>query len=77
MLTGFASNGQLIPLPAGFAREQCSIGVSNATNAHMQRPNYFAGGFANISGSRTMRCGFYDEWNFYARGQCLYVVSCS
>ncbi len=43
---------------------QCT-GVSNAENPHGWKPNYFAGSVAAYDANRIVKCGFYDEYNFY------------
>ncbi|EAM1289265.1 shufflon protein D' [Salmonella enterica subsp. houtenae serovar 48:z4,z32:-] len=81
--TGLIANGQQIPLPPGFSQNQCSWSVSNAQNPHGWKPNYYAGSVASADSNRIVKCGYYDEYNFYSgtnrtdlSGQCSYVVSC-
>ncbi|EAT7535484.1 shufflon system plasmid conjugative transfer pilus tip adhesin PilV [Salmonella enterica] len=81
--TGLISNGQQIPLPPGFNPNQCMWSVSNAQNPHGWKPNYYAGSVAWADSNRIVKCGYYDEFNFFAgtnrtdlSGQCSYVVSC-
>ncbi|XQL45718.1 hypothetical protein ACKVC7_01585 (plasmid) [Escherichia coli] len=39
--------------------------VSNAENPHGWKPDYFAGSVATYDANRIVKCGFYDEYNFY------------
>ena len=65
---------------------QCQSGtwsVSNAENPHGWKPNYFAGSVATYDANRIVKCGFYDEYNFYGgthrtdlSGKCSYIVVC-
>ncbi|EET2714453.1 shufflon system plasmid conjugative transfer pilus tip adhesin PilV [Escherichia coli] len=84
VLTGYISNGQQIPIPAGFAQHQCTWSVSNSSNPQGMKPNYFAGQLAFSDANRVVRCGFFDEYNFYPgstrndlTGQCAYIISCT
>ncbi|EEF2419708.1 shufflon system plasmid conjugative transfer pilus tip adhesin PilV [Salmonella enterica] len=81
--TGLIANGQQIPLPPGFSQNQCSWSVSNAQNPHGWKPNYYAGSVAYVDINRIVKCGYYDEYNFYVgtnrtdlSGQCSYIISC-
>lgn len=81
--TGLIANGQQIPLPTGFSQNQCSWSVSNAQNPHGWKPNYYAGSVAYVDINRIVKCGYYDEYNFYVgtnrtdlSGQCSYIISC-
>ncbi|EPM5457648.1 shufflon system plasmid conjugative transfer pilus tip adhesin PilV [Salmonella enterica] len=74
--TGLVSNGQYVPLPVGFNQAQCIWSVSNSLNAQAMKPNYFAGEEAAVDGNRLVTCGYIDEYNFYAKGQCTYIISC-
>ncbi|MBW8986293.1 shufflon system plasmid conjugative transfer pilus tip adhesin PilV [Escherichia coli] len=83
VLTGKIANGQQIPLPSGFSASQCTWSVSNAENPHGWKPNYFAGSVATYDANRIVKCGFYDEYNFYGgthrtdlSGKCSYIVVC-
>lgn len=76
VITGTLSSGNLIPLPSGFSLSQCDLSVSSGTNNHRLEPNHYAGSHAEITGSRTMRCGYWDDHNYYNAGRCSYVVSC-
>nr|WLE93119.1 hypothetical protein OIICCLOD_00095 [Escherichia coli] len=62
---------------------QCTWSVSNAENPHGWKPNYFAGSVATYDANRIVKCGFYDEYNFYGgthrtdlSGKCSYIVVC-
>ncbi|WP_227521598.1 hypothetical protein [Klebsiella pneumoniae] len=48
-----------------FSASQCTWSVSNAENPHGWKPNYFAGSVATYDANRIVKCGFYDEYNFY------------
>ncbi|EAA8036586.1 shufflon protein D' [Salmonella enterica subsp. enterica] len=83
VITGLIANGYQIPLPPGFLQNQCMWSVSNAQNPHGWKPNYYAGSVARADANRIVKCGYYDEYNFYAgsnrtdlSGQCSYIVSC-
>ncbi|ENH9809007.1 shufflon system plasmid conjugative transfer pilus tip adhesin PilV [Klebsiella pneumoniae] len=83
VLTGKIANRQQIPLPSGFSASQCTWSVSNAENPHGWKPNYFAGSVATYDANRIVKCGFYDEYNFYGgthrtdlSGKCSYIVVC-
>ncbi len=59
------------------------LSVSNAENPHGWKPNYFAGSVATYDANRIVKCGFYDEYNFYGgthrtdlSGKCSYIVVC-
>ncbi|MFP1455851.1 shufflon protein D' [Escherichia coli] len=81
LLTGKIANGQqshchLVFLPAS---------VADVSNAELQgwKPNYFAGSVATYDANRIVKCGFYDEYNFYGgtkptdlSGKCSYIVVC-
>ena len=84
VITGLISNGQQIPLPGGFAQNQCQWSVSNSENPHGWKPNYFAGQVATADANRVVKCGYYDEYNFYPgtnradlSGRCSYIVTCN
>lgn len=77
VITGFLANNATVPIPQGFSASQCMISVSNATNYHGQRPNYFAGARASVDGNRRLTCGIYDDNSFHARGVCAYTVACN
>jgi len=84
VLTGLVANGQQIPLPGGFSQNQCSWSVSNSENPHGWKPNYFAGQVAAADSNRVVKCGHYDEYNFYPgsnrgelSGKCSFIISCS
>lgn len=83
VITGLIANGHQIPLPPGFLQNQCTWSVSNAQNPHGWKPNYYAGSVARADANRIVKCGYYDEYNFYSgtnrtdlSGQCSYIVSC-
>jgi competence protein ComGC len=84
VITGLISNGQQIPLPGGFAQNQCQWSVSNSENPHGWKPNYFAGQVATANANRIVKCGYYDEYNFFPgtnradlSGKCSYIVTCN
>lgn len=84
VLTGYLANGQQIPLPTGFTQNQCTWSVSNSENPHGWKPNYFAGQVAAVDTNRVIKCGYYDEYNFYPgsnrtdlTGKCSFIISCS
>lgn len=84
VITGQILNGQQVPLPSGFTQNQCTWSVSNSQNPQGWKPNYFAGQVAVADANRIVKCGYYDEYNFYPgtnrtdlTGACSYVISCS
>lgn len=77
VLTGYISNGQVMPVPSGYSVSQCRFTVAAATNKHPGVPDKFGGNESYTYSTRVARCGFRDLGNFIASGACVYVVSCN